>query len=158
MENPELSRPSSFASITWPDGECDSRPDPAAVEEGDSGPTLLTEGISSTDFVRCTRASGDFNLILYDQDYARRLGNRNIFGQGMITACYASTVLSNWFGIETVTQFRNRFTARVWPGDILTVTGVVVGVKFPLVDVAFSIAREGSEVVLQGDAPVDFSG
>lgn len=147
--------PPSFASITWRDRKQDTRPSIETLDEGTDGPVLLVDEVSVSDFVRYAGASGDLNPIHYDRDYARRLGNPDVFGQGMLTAGYASTLLSNWFGVDQINRFRNRFTARVWPGDSLTVTGDVVDVDPPFVDVEFSIARHTGEVVLRGDATVE---
>ncbi len=84
----------------------------------DMGPTTVIEGLTPQDFVRYAGASGDFNPIHYDERYAKALGNPGVFGQGMLTAGCAGQFLANWFGLANLGEFRTRFTARVWPGDI----------------------------------------
>lgn len=121
---------------------------------GDTGPTTVIEGLTPQDFVRYAGASGDFNPIHYDERYAEALGNPDVFGQGMLTAGYAGQFLADWFGLVNLRQFRTRFTARVWPGDTLTISGEVTGVDDEMVDADISITSQTGEKVLSGDATV----
>lgn len=122
------------------------------VAVGEGGPTLVIEALGPRDFVGYAGASGDFNPVHYDAEYARSLGNPSVFGQGMLTAGYAGRFLADWFGVEAIRDFRNRFTARVWPGDTLTVSGAVTDVDAPSVSVEFSVTRQDYETVLVGEA------
>lgn len=119
---------------------------------GDPGPTVIVEDVAPKDFVRYAGASGDFNPIHYDGEYARALGNPDVFGQGMLTAGYAGHLVSDWFGLDALRRFRTRFTSRVWPGDALTVRGEVTDVDVPSVSVELTANRQTGETVLVGDA------
>lgn len=123
----------------------------ADVAVGDTGPTVIVEHLVPQDFVRYAGASGDFNPIHYDGEYARALGNRGVFGQGMLTAGYAGHLVGDWFGVASLRRFRTRFTARVWPGDTLTVRGEVTGVDAPEVTAELAATRQTGETVLLGD-------
>ncbi|MFT4884111.1 MAG: peroxisomal enoyl-CoA hydratase 2 [Natronomonas sp.] len=129
----------------------------AEASVGDEGPTIIVEEVTPQDFVRYAGASGDFNPIHYDEQYATALGNEGVFGQGMLTAGYTGRFLSDWFGVEALRRFRTRFTARVWPGDTLTVRGEVTDVNASEVTVELTAARQTGETVLQGDATADLS-
>jgi acyl dehydratase len=129
----------------------------AEADVGDEGPTIIVEEVTPQDFVRYAGASGDFNPIHYDEQYAKNLGNEGVFGQGMLTAGYAGRFLSDWFGVEALRRFRTRFTARVWPGDTLTIRGEVTNVNTPEVTVDLTASRQTGETVLQGDATADLS-
>lgn len=98
------------------------------ISVDDTGPVVVVEELERRDFVRYAGASGDFNPIHYDEMYAREAGNPGVFGQGMCTAGYVAHMVSDWFGIENIDEFRVRFQHRVWPGDTVTVSGTIVDV------------------------------
>lgn len=98
------------------------------VAVGDSGPEVVIEEVQREDFVKYAGASGDFNPVHYDEPYAKKAGNKSVFGQGMLTAGYASHMISDWFGLENVTSFKVRFRARLFPGDSLTVNGEITDI------------------------------
>jgi acyl dehydratase len=127
---------------------------PGSVDEvavGDSGPTVIIDALAPQDFVRYAGASGDFNPIHYDEQYATALGNKGVFGQGMLTAGYVGRFVSDWFGLEAIRRLGTRFTARVWPGDTLTVQGEVTEVDGADVTAEVSVTRQTGEIVLLGD-------
>lgn len=123
------------------------------IREGDSGFELRVEDLSRPDFVRYAGASGDFNPIHYDEQYARSLGNPRVFGQGMLTAGYASHFATDWFGLDTLRRFQSRFLARIWPGDTVTFTGSVQEVDRGSGTVTAEIVgeRQTGEVALEGE-------
>lgn len=90
---------------------------------------LTVRDLTRPDFVRYAGASGDFNPIHYDEQYAHSLGNPRVFGQGMLTMGYAGHLVSDWLGLDTIRRFETRFLARVWPGDTVVVRGRVQDVK-----------------------------
>jgi acyl dehydratase len=122
------------------------------VAVGDAGPTVIVEDLAPIDFVRYAGASGDFNPIHYDRQYARSLGNPSVFGQGMLTAGYAGHFLSDWFRLDALRRFRTRFISRVWPGDTLTVNGEVTNIDAPEITAEFTVTRDNEKPVLVGDA------
>jgi peroxisomal enoyl-CoA hydratase 2 len=125
------------------------------IAVGDEGPTLVEE-VSRVDFVKYAGASGDFNPLHVDENYATDAGNPSVFGHGMYTAGIASRMLADWFGVASVRRFRVRFTDQVWPGDTLTVAGEVTDTDHDegdvVVDVEFEVENQDGEVVLSGDA------
>lgn len=134
---------------------------PTAAEDldvGDTGP-VVEESVTRVGIAKYAGASGDFNRIHVDEPFAVDAGNPSVFAHGMLTAGYAAHMLSDWFGLGTLTRFRTRFTARAWPGDTVTVTGEVTG-KTPTatgatVEVEFAAVNDEGEELLSGDATVD---
>lgn len=128
------------------------------VAVGDSGPTVVVEDLTREDFVRYAGASGDFARIHYDEPFAKAAGYPGVFGQGMLTAGFASTLVTDWFGIDSVRRFGTRFSAQVWPGDTVRVTGEVTDVTpaddHVVVDVTFEATTDDG-VVLTGSATAD---
>lgn len=95
------------------------------VKEGDPLPEIRVEQLTRTDFVRYAGASGDFNPIHHDQDFAEASGNPTVFAMGMLNAGILSRVVTGWAGRPAVRRFKVRFVTRAWPGDDVICTGTV---------------------------------
>lgn len=78
-----------------------------------------------TDIVRYQGASGDFNPIHHDDEFARSAGMPGVFSVGMLQAGYLGTYCVELFGPESVRRLAVRFAERVWPGDELVCRGVI---------------------------------
>jgi acyl dehydratase len=95
------------------------------VEEGQALPPFVVEKLTRTDLVRYAGASGDFNPIHHDEEFARAAGNPTVFGHGMLTAGFLAKCLTDAVGVENLRRYKVRFATRVWPGDRITCTGRV---------------------------------
>lgn len=126
------------------------------VAVGDSGPNVVVENVQREDFVKYAGASGDLNPIHYDEPYATEAGNKSVFGQGMLTAGYASHMIADWFGIENVMRFKTRFRARLFPGDTVTVSGEIVNIDqnedTTTVTAEFKVANQDGNQLITGEA------
>ena len=95
--------------------------------EGTSGPAPLVMGpLTRTDFVRYQGASGDFNPIHHDEEFAKSAGFPSVFSVGMLQAGILGTYCTEWLGAENVRRFAVQFREQVWPGDHLRFTATVV--------------------------------
>jgi acyl dehydratase len=92
----------------------------AEAQEGLESPPMVVGPVSRTDFVRYAGASGDLNPNHHDELYAIRSGNNRVFAMGMLPAGYLAHLLTDWLGDGALRRLRFRFTARVYPGDVLT--------------------------------------
>ena len=89
------------------------------LEEG-SGPEPREYGpLTRTDFVRYQGASGDFNPIHHDEEFAKSAGFPGVFSVGMLQAGILGTYCTEWLGPENVRRFAVQFREQVWPGDHL---------------------------------------
>lgn len=104
-------------------------PESDAIAVGDEGPTVTVDTVGREDFVRYAGASGDFNPLHYDDQYARSAGHDGVFGQGMFLAGIVSRVVMQWFGVEQVSSFDVRFTNKVQPGVTIRASGVVESIQ-----------------------------
>ncbi len=95
------------------------------VREGQELPAFVVEGLTRTDLVRYAGASGDFNPIHHDEEFAKMAGNPTVFGHGMLTAGFVAKCLTDFVGPENLRRYKVRFATRVWPGDTITCTGKV---------------------------------
>lgn len=124
---------------------------------GDAGHSVETPELERGDFVKYAGASGDFNPIHFDEPYATGAGHPSVFGQGMFSAGIASKFVRQWLGLDSLSSFRTRFSARVFPGESLVVRGVVTEVESVeagrMVDIDFEVTTAGAnKLVVEGSA------
>lgn len=71
-------------------------------------------------------ASGDFNPIHLDDDYARQVGLGGVIVHGMLTMAQMAAMLTDWIGEEGgLTKYNVRFEQIVRPGDKITCSGSI---------------------------------
>jgi acyl dehydratase len=92
----------------------------AAAEPRTVGP------LTRTDFVRYQGASGDFNPIHHDEEFAKSAGYPTVFSVGMLQAGILASYATDWLGADNVRNFGVQFREQVWPGDSLVCSGAVV--------------------------------
>jgi acyl dehydratase len=92
---------------------------------GDELPPWTAPQLTRTMFVRYAGASGDFNPIHHDEEFAKSAGYPTVFGHGMLTAGILSRYVTDLAGVGNVRLFRVRFATQVWPGDSLTCSGKI---------------------------------
>lgn len=109
----------------------------AGITKGAEGAPRTFGPLTRSMFVRYAGASGDFNPIHYDDEFAQKAGYPSVFSQGMHQAALLATYATDWLGPENVRRFQVRFREQVWPGDVLICRGVVTGVE----------EREGGELL-----------
>jgi acyl dehydratase len=112
--------------------------------------------ISRTQIVRFAGAGGDFNPIHHDEEFARSAGQPSVFAMGQLQAAMLARLAAGWLGAHELRSLAVRFTAKVWPGDVLVLRGAVEHVEVVdsghLVVCTLEATREGGEVVARGHA------
>jgi acyl dehydratase len=83
--------------------------------------------ITRTRIVEYQGASGDFQPIHHDEPFARSAGYDAPLVVGMLPAGMLTAWAAERFGAANVRRARVRFRSMVWPGDVLTAQGRVVG-------------------------------
>jgi acyl dehydratase len=82
--------------------------------------------IERADLVRYAGASGDFNRIHWDQDFARAVGLPGVIAHGMYSMALAARSVSALAGDpRALRRLKVRFSAMIQPGQTLTVSGAV---------------------------------
>jgi acyl dehydratase len=85
------------------------------------------------DLVRYAGASGDFNPIHWNEQFARSVGLPDVIAHGMLTMALAGRFLTEWAGDPAaVTEYGVRFSAPVVvpdddKGALVEMSGVVTG-------------------------------
>jgi acyl dehydratase len=118
-------------------------------------PAQVTFGpITRTDLVRYAGASGDFNPLHHDAEFARAAGLPDVMAHGMYSAGLVASALQRWFGAGSLVRFAIRFRRPVWPGDVLVLRCTAMApAGDDAADVELSLTH-GDEVVLSGSARV----
>ena len=89
------------------------------LQEGAKAPRREYGPLTRTDFVRYQGASGDFNPIHHDEEFAKSAGFPTVFSVGMLQAGILGCYCTEWLGAENVRRFSVQFREQVWPGDHL---------------------------------------
>lgn len=97
------------------------------VEVGAALPALVKGPVQQIQLTRYAGASGDFNPIHQDEEFARAAGMGGVFAHGMLTMGFVAQALTDWAGAGTVRKLGVRFTALVRPKDVVTCHGRVTG-------------------------------
>lgn len=114
-----------------------------------------------TDIVRYQGASGDFNPVHHDDEFAQSAGMPGVFSVGMLQAGYLGTYCSDLFGVLSVRAIAVRFAAQVWPGDLLTCSGTVRALRkeagAAFAELELVVTRAAGEVAVTGSATVELA-
>jgi len=71
-------------------------------------------------------ASGDYNPIHLDDNYARQAGLGGVIAHGMLTMAQMAAMLTEWIGTEgIISNLEVRFEQMVRPGDTIKFYGFV---------------------------------
>jgi acyl dehydratase len=97
--------------------------------------------LTVTDFVKYQGASGDFNPIHHDTDFAHEAGRTGPFAVGMRAAAVAANQLTFALAGRQVARYRVRWSEIAWPGDVLRYRGVRTGSGSYRIDVTSSDGR-----------------
>jgi acyl dehydratase len=135
-----------------------ARLSPADVNAGVALPERRFGPQTRTDIVRYQGASGDFNPIHHDDEFARSAGMPGIFSVGMLQAGYLGTYCVELFGPESVRRLSVRFAGQVWPGDELVCRGTVSTLtstaEGPAAELELTVGRADGGVAVSATATV----
>lgn len=100
------------------------------LEVGDTRTEVVIDNLTRTQIVMYAGASGDYNPLHTDEIYmTKAAGHPSVFAHGMLSMGASGKVLTDWVGADRLVSFGVRFQAQVWPGDTLTATATVTGLR-----------------------------
>jgi acyl dehydratase len=125
------------------------------MKVGDRIPELHRK-IELQTLVRYAGASGDFNPIHYDEQYAKAAGLDTVIGHGMLGMALVSEAVTDWVGDSgLVKNISARFTGSYHLGDVLTVSGEIVDNAGGLTRLALRcVNQDGAEIIGNASATV----
>jgi acyl dehydratase len=130
--------------------------DPSALTVGQELPPV-TETIERLDLIRYAGASGDFNVIHWNDEVAKAVGLPGVIAHGMYSMGVAARLLSAAaHGPGAVRRFKVRFSAMIQPGQRLTVRGRVAELRdgTAVLDL-WAEDDQGNKVLSKGEAELE---
>ena len=128
------------------------------VNVGQTLPDLVKGPIQQIQLTRYAGASGDFNPIHQDDEFARAAGMGGVFGHGMLTMGFVAQCVTDWAGAGTVKKIGVRFAGLVRLKDVITCKGRVLAKSSKngtnLVELELSAENQKGEKVVTGKATV----
>lgn len=96
------------------------------LREGLELEPMVKPPINKVQLARYAGASGDFNPIHLDEDFARQAGMDGVITHGMLNMSFLAQYASNLAGDNAeLVRLRVRFVAISKPGDVITCTGKI---------------------------------
>lgn len=103
-------------------------------------------------------ASGDFNPIHLDDNYARQLGLKGVIAHGMLTMAQLGVMLTEWIGQEgVITRFEVRFEGMVYEKEEITFFGVIREREGNSLICDLEAVNQNGDRVLSGGAQITVS-
>ena len=88
--------------------------------------TPLVKQPTTRQLVMWAGASGDYNPIHYDKDFALKQGLPGVIVHGQLTGCFLGQMLTDWIGGEgSLKKLSLTYRGMNFPGETLTCKGTV---------------------------------
>jgi len=126
------------------------------VHAGDPFPGLR-QPVEHEALIRYAGASGDFNRIHWDEEFARSVGLPGVIAHGMYSFGLAARAVTAYAGGPgSLRRLKVRFSAVIRPGQTLTVLGEVAEAGEGRAVIRFRAEDEhGERVLSKGEAELD---
>jgi acyl dehydratase len=128
------------------------------VKVGDELPPVVKGPIQQIQLTRYAGASGDFNPIHQDDEFAKAAGMGGVFAHGMLSMGFVGQLVTDWAGPAAVRKLGVRFAAIVRLKDVITCKGRVLDKSSKddvhLVELEVWAENQRGEKVVTGKATV----
>jgi acyl dehydratase len=127
------------------------------LSEGQEFTAVLVEDLRRTQIVQYAGSSGDYNPLHTDEPFATQVaGYPTVFAHGMLTMGMTGKLLTDTVGDGRLTEFGGRFSSQVFPGDDLSATATITGIRQDgdewFADFAVSTTNQDGTEVFKGQA------
>ena len=96
------------------------------VKIGDAIPPLTKGPIAKLQHVMYAGASGDFNPLHTDDDFAKAVGMKDgVIAHGMLIMGFVGQAITSWVPKKYLRKFGVRFAGMTKPGNTITISGSV---------------------------------
>lgn len=97
------------------------------IHVGQEMPKLVKGPLHKLQHVIYAGASGDFNPLHTDDDFARAVGMKDgVITQGMLVMGFVGQAITAWIPRRYLSRFMVRFAGMARPGNTITISGRVV--------------------------------
>jgi acyl dehydratase len=130
------------------------------LHEGLELPEMKTDPLSRIQLVDYASASGDYNLLHYDESFAKKTGLKGCIAHGMLQMGMIGSYLLNWAKGGTLKTYKIRYLSPANENDILTFTGKIVKkyqkTNEKLTRISFTSKNQEKIITAQGSAVFSF--
>lgn len=97
-----------------------------SIVEGADLPEVKKGPITRAQLVDYASASGDYNKLHYDEEFAKKAGLSGCIAHGMLVMSMVGSCVLEWFKGSVVKNYKIRFTGMTKENDTLTIKGKIV--------------------------------
>ena len=116
----------------------------------------LVKQPTTQQLVRWAGASGDYNPIHYDKDFALSRGLTGVVMHGQLGTAFLCQLLSDWYGADgELKNIKVSYKGFNYPGDTLKCRGIIKSVEGNLVTLDIWIENQKGEKTTTGTAIVE---
>ena len=127
------------------------------LQVGQLLPSYTKPPITKVQLVKYAGASGDFNPLHTDDDFAQKIGMQGVIAHGMLVMGFLGEYVMKLAGdVAQVKQFSMRFGAMTVPGDAITCTAQVKEINEGEVVLELTAQKQDQTVVGSGKATLSF--
>lgn len=131
------------------------------LRAGQALPVLKKPPITKVQLVKYAGASGDFNPLHTDDEFAQKIGMNGVIAHGMLIMGFLGQYIMELAGTTAeIKQFKMRFGAMTIPGDLITCSSTVEKIYekdgLRMADLNLIAEKESGKVVGSGKATLKF--
>lgn len=131
------------------------------LRAGQALPVLKKPPITKVQLVKYAGASGDFNPLHTDDEFAQKIGMNGVIAHGMLIMGFLGQYIMELAGTTAeIKQFKMRFGAMTIPGDLITCSSTVEKIYeedgLKMADLNLIAEKESGKVVGSGKATLKF--
>ena len=100
------------------------------IKVGDAIPMLTKGPVAKLQHVMYAGASGDFNPLHTDDDFAKAVGMKDgVIAHGMLIMGFVGQAITGWVPRKCLRKFGVRFAGMTKPGNTIAISGKVIDKK-----------------------------
>ena len=96
---------------------------------GDEIPEVIIEPLQQQDLIKYAKASGDYNPIHLDKNFANNIGLDNVIVHGMLIMAHLGKSIANSMTISYLKHFSVQFSSITTLGEKLICSGQVIKIE-----------------------------
>ena len=94
-------------------------------QENQKMPDFTKKPITKVQLVKYAGASGDFNPLHFDEEYAKKRGLKKLIAHGMLSMGFLSEYDESIFGVGKIKKLQVNFKSMVFIGEEITCSGKI---------------------------------